>query len=155
MINTKKHSVQFVEMVGFQLIRLCYKKFNKISTVQDINMKLIQKLFYRMIIRFCNLRMQPDLYGNGKIFGRTSSFVDTRYNQQGRKLFKITSVHHRAAVTLRTHLRLLLLFRCRLHLISRLNSQPTTKSLTDPIYPLASDPLLARQLLAPLMSAFI
>ena len=42
--QNKKHPVQFVEMVGFS-------QKHKIYTVRDINMKLIYKLFHRMINR--------------------------------------------------------------------------------------------------------
>ena len=38
-------------MVGMQQIKVCYKKLNKIYTVWDINMKLIQRLFHMMINR--------------------------------------------------------------------------------------------------------
>ena len=52
----KKHPVQFVEIVGFQLIWVCYQKLDEIYTVWDIYMKLVHKLLHRMVKRSCKFQ---------------------------------------------------------------------------------------------------
>ena len=49
-------------MVGMQQIRVCYKRWNKIYTIWDINMKVIHKLFHRMMNRLWKFQGRSLIY---------------------------------------------------------------------------------------------